>query len=149
MSYVNDTLLPDENLRFRGHVHWVIFLPCIFWAFIGFAVYLLFGQLYIAIALLCFAVIRFGRAVVYFFTTELAVTDQRIISKFGFIARTTFELPLERVTTLNVLQTALGRILNYGDLEIHAMGGVATPIPVIADPLTFRKWVLGEVRAAR
>jgi len=148
MSYVNDTLLPGETLVFLGHVHWIIFTPCLFWVIVALGV-LLAGQLYIAIALLIIAVVRFGRALVYFFTTELAVTDQRIISKFGLIARTTFELPLERVTTLNVLQSVLGRLFNYGDIEVHAMGGVATPIPVVADPLTFRKWVLGEVERAR
>jgi uncharacterized membrane protein YdbT with pleckstrin-like domain len=147
MSYVNDTLLPGENLVFLGHVHWIIFMPSLFWVIVALGV-LLMGQLYIAIALIIIAIVRFGRAVIYFFTTELAVTDQRIISKFGFISRTTFELPLDRVTTLNVLQTVLGRLLNYGDLEVHAMGGVATPIPAIVDPLTFRKWVLEEVERA-
>jgi uncharacterized membrane protein YdbT with pleckstrin-like domain len=148
MSYVNDTLLPGETLRFRGHVHWIIFTPCLFWITVG-LVALLVDQFYIALALFIIGIVRFGRAVVYFFTTELAVTDQRVISKFGFIARTTFELPLDRVTTLNVLQSVLGRFFNYGDIEIHAMGGIATPIPVVADPLTFRRWVLGEVGRAR
>jgi uncharacterized membrane protein YdbT with pleckstrin-like domain len=149
MSYVNDTLLPGETVRFRGHVHWIIFLPCLFWLALALAMYFGFDQFYIALALSIIGAVRFGRAVVYFFTTELAVTDQRIISKFGLISRTTFELPLDRVTTLNVLQSVLGRLFNYGDLEIHAMGQVAVPIPVVADPLTFRKWVLGEIERAR
>lgn len=149
MSYANNSLMPDETLIFQGQVHWIIFIPCLIWAAVALGVYFLAGQLAIAVALMIFAIIRLIRAVFYFFTTELVVTNQRIISKFGFIARTTFELPLDRVTSLNVFQSVFGRLLNYGDLEIHAMGSVATPIPVIAAPLDFRRQVLAEVEKVR
>lgn len=148
MSYVDNTLLPDEVVRFRGHVHWIIFIPCLLLTGAGMALYFFLGQAIICGILLFFSIYFFLRAFVYYFTTELAVTSERVIAKFGFISRVTFELNLDRVMSLNVQQTVLGRILNYGDVFVNGMGGVATPIPVISDPIVFRKWVLGEVRAA-
>lgn len=148
MSYVNDTLLSGETLRFRGHVHWIIFLPVLLLTCAGLAVFFFFNQLVICSILLFFAIFRFVTDFIYFFSTELAVTDQRIISKFGFIRRRTFELNLNRVTSLNVQQTVLGRLLNYGDIFVQGMGGISIPVPAITDPLTFRKWVLREVEEA-
>jgi uncharacterized membrane protein YdbT with pleckstrin-like domain len=148
MSYVSDTLLKDETVRFVGQVHWIIFFNVVCMTLAAVLVYFVFDQLIIAGVFIFFACFRLVTDAIYFFTTELAVTDQRVIAKFGLISRTTFELNLDRVTSLNVNQSVLGRILNYGDLFIQGMGGVSTPIPVIANPLLFRKWVLGEVRAA-
>lgn len=145
MSYIDSTLLRGESVRFRGHVHWIIFLPVLLLASAGTLVFFYFNQLIICGILFFFAIFRFITDTIYFFSTELAVTDQRVVAKFGFIRRTTFELNLDRVTSLNVQQTVLGRILNYGNIFIQGMGGVSTPVPVISDPLTFRHWVLGEV----
>lgn len=149
MSYVNNTLLRGETVRFVGHVHWIIFIPVLLLSIAAMVVYFVFDQLIISGILSFFALFRFITDVMYFFSTELAVTDQRVIAKFGLISRTTFELNLDRVTTLNVQQSVLGRILNYGNIFIQGMGGISTPIPAIADPLTFRHWVLGEVEASR
>jgi uncharacterized membrane protein YdbT with pleckstrin-like domain len=148
MSYVNDNLLPDEIVRFRGVVHWIIFLNPLMISLAGAAVLLWMNQLIIAGFLFLFALWSFAKAMIYFFTTELAVTNRRVIAKFGLIQRVTFELNLDRVMSLNVQQTVLGRILNYGDIFVNGIGGVSTPIPVIEEPLRFRQWVLGEAQVA-
>lgn len=145
MSYVNDTLLPGETIRYQGHVHWIIFMRPLWVTAASLAACLYFNQLVLSGCLLFISFWTFGEAVVYFFTTELAVTDQRVISKFGLIRRVTFELNLNRVMSLNIDQSVLGRMFNYGNIFINGIGGISTPIPRIADPITFRKWVLGEV----
>lgn len=145
MSYINDTLLPGETIRYSGHVHWIIFVPCLFLAGIALPAYLFLEQAVISGVLLFLSIVSFLRATVYYLTTELGITNQRIIAKFGFIRRTTFELNVNRVMSLNVQQSLVGRIFNYGDVFVNGIGGVSTPIPVIADPLAFRKVVLSEV----
>lgn len=147
MSYVNDNLLPDETIKFIGHVHWIIFLPPLMISSVALLVGFFLNQLVISGFLLFFSLWSFLKAFIYYFTTELAVTSERVIAKFGLIQRVTFELNLDRVMSLNVQQTVLGRMLNYGDVFVNGMGGLATPIPVITDPLLFRKWVLGEMKS--
>jgi len=50
---------------------------------------------------------------------EFAVTNRRIITKHGIIRRDVAFLPLERIETVNVRQSLLGRFLNYGTVVVH------------------------------
>lgn len=145
MSYVDNTIMPNETLVLKGQIHWIIYMPTIILFSIATALYFYFDQLILAFVICCFAFVAAFRALVYFFTTELAVTDRRVLAKFGWIRRSTSELNLARVTGLNVEQSVLGRILNYGNITVRGMGGDLTPIPAIRDPITFRHQVLGEV----
>lgn len=145
MSYIDNNLLANEVIVFKGSIHWIIFLPpLIYFGFAGF-IYGYFGLPAVGFILACFATVRLCSDLIYYFTTELAVTNERVMAKFGLIRRRTFELNLARVTSLNVDQSVLGRILNYGNVYVNGMGGMNTPIPVIRDPMHFRHQVLGEV----
>lgn len=145
MSYVDNTLLAGETITLRGKVHWIIFVPTIFLFIIAAVLYYGMNQLVLGFVITCFGFFAAFRAMVYFFTTELAVTDQRVLAKFGWIRRSTFELNLARVTGVNIEQSVIGRIFNYGNITVRGMGGDYTPIPAIRDPLVFRHEVLGEV----
>ncbi|MDO8597339.1 MAG: PH domain-containing protein, partial [Sulfuricaulis sp.] len=82
-------------------------------------------------------------------TTELAVTNKRIISKSGVIQRTTMELSLDKIESIKVDQGIMGRILNFGLITISGTGGDKTPIESIADPLQFQKHFMSAVDARR
>ncbi len=77
-------------------------------------------------------------------TTELVLTDRRIITKRGFIARDTVEMNLGKVESLHVNQDLLGRILDYGDVTVVGTGSSLEPLHGIAGPLELRR-KLGEV----
>jgi len=72
-------------------------------------------------------------------TTELAITSKRIISKSGIFKRATMELRLDKIESIKVDQSVMGRILNFGSVTIAGTGGDATPIESIADPLEFQR----------
>lgn len=72
-------------------------------------------------------------------TTELAITNRRIVSKSGIIRRTTIELRLDKIESITVDQGIMGRILNFGSITISGTGGDKTPIERIADPQRFQK----------
>ena len=55
-------------------------------------------------------------------TTETDVTNMRVVHKTGFIKRRTFEMALDKVESVDVNQSILGRILNYGDVTIMGVG---------------------------
>ena len=71
-------------------------------------------------------------------TTETDVTNLRVVHKTGFIKRRTFEMALDKVESVDVNQTILGRILNYGDVTINGVGEGRETIRTIASPLAFR-----------
>ena len=72
-------------------------------------------------------------------TTELVITNRRIIAKFGLISRYTIEMNLPKVESISVSQSILGRMLNYGNLQIVGTGGTREPILYISQPLIFRR----------
>ena len=77
-------------------------------------------------------------------TTELVLTDRRIITKSGLISRNTVEMNLAKIESIHVNQGLLGRILNYGDVTVVGTGSSLEPLRGIADPLQLRI-KLGEV----
>ena len=94
---------------------------------IGAAVAMGIGLLFVVVAMI-------GRL-----TTELVLTDRRIITKRGFISRDTVEMNLGKVESVRVEQGLLGRILNYGDVTVVGTGSSLEPLHGIANPLALRK----------
>jgi LPXTG-motif cell wall-anchored protein len=77
-------------------------------------------------------------------TTELVLTNRRIITKRGLISRDTVEMNLSKVESLHVNQSLMGRMLNYGDVSVVGTGASLEPLRGIGRPLELRKR-LGEV----
>jgi uncharacterized membrane protein YdbT with pleckstrin-like domain len=154
MSYVRSVLQPGENVRYATDIHWVIYLPGILLVILAAVVYW-FGHRPVAIGAAriweWIAAILFVMAAVALFiawfrrwTTEIAVTDRRIIFKRGFIRRHTIEMHLDKVESIDVDQSILGRIFNYGDILIHGVGVGIEPLKNIDSPITFRNHVTAE-----
>jgi uncharacterized membrane protein YdbT with pleckstrin-like domain len=70
---------------------------------------------------------------------EFVITNRRIVIKEGFIARRTFEMNLSKIETVNVDQSVMGRILNYGSIIIIGTGGTTERFHNIARPMVFKR----------
>jgi len=125
-SYIDGALIKDEKVAYIGHISLWPLAPLIV---LGFALLLVFG---LGLVLWLIAYIRYK-------TTELAITNKRVIAKFGFVKRRTIELNINKVESIQVDQYVLGRIFNYGSLVISGAGTPQAPIPGISDPLRFRR----------
>ena len=76
----------------------------------------------IGIVLPIVGVIIFLAIMIPIWTTEIGVTNQRVIYKKGLISRETSEIQLGAIEEVSLRQDVLGRILDYGKLEIHGTG---------------------------
>jgi uncharacterized membrane protein YdbT with pleckstrin-like domain len=63
------------------------------------------------------------------------------VHKTGFIKRRTFEMSLDKVESVDVNQSILGRIMNYGDVTVRGVGEGSETIKTIAAPLDFRNHI--------
>lgn len=150
-SYVDNALLPNEKVVHRAHVSlWSLFsllfpgvlviaaglgLLWVYWADVRNSTTefgLLLGVVGIGLIFLLCAYIRYR-------TTEFAVTDRRIIAKTGLISRKTVEMFLDKVESLNVTQSIIGRMLDYGTVGIRGTGITEEVIRNISHPLMLRK----------
>ena len=82
-------------------------------------------------------------------STELAVTTKRVIVKHGFIRRSTIEINLSKVESIQVTQSLLGRMFDFGTLVIAGTGASHAPLEGIAEPLAFRKAFVEAQDSAR
>jgi uncharacterized membrane protein YdbT with pleckstrin-like domain len=149
--YIDDILQPGEKVLYSTNAHWIFYWPAIV-AWIVAAILLVLSRATITdgIVLLCLA----GSGVValaalywtvtawfHRWTTETDVTNLRVVHKTGFIKRRTFEMSLDKVESVDVNQSILGRILNYGDVTILGVGEGKETIRTIASPLAFRNFI--------
>ncbi len=160
MRYVRRVLQPGETIVYDTRQHWLIYIRailllivCVILAAAG--VYTSDSQnlsLAFGIAAFIFALLALGagvRAFVRRATTELAVTDHRVIYKTGLLARHTIEMNRDKVESVDVDQTLLGRIFGYGTIVVRGTGGSLEPIRNISDPLTFRSHITAGPPGAR
>jgi uncharacterized membrane protein YdbT with pleckstrin-like domain len=140
MNYVESVLMPGETIVEKAQIHWFIFVVDVMVLLVG--LWASNFQFFLAVVIVTGGLAMLTRDVIYYLTTELALTNKRVIAKFGWIQRNTVELSLSRVESLTVNQSIAGRIFNFGTLTINGIGGVQTPIPIIANPLKFRSQTL-------
>jgi uncharacterized membrane protein YdbT with pleckstrin-like domain len=74
-------------------------------------------------------------------TTEISVTNQRLVVKRGFLTRRTEELALRAIEEVDFEQGVLGQLFGFGRIAVHGTGVDDMKIPANADPLAFRKAV--------
>ena len=125
MSYIDESLIEGETVLHRARVSW--------WSQFGLVLLgILTLVIVVGLLLLIWAWIRVR-------STEIAITNRRVIVKYGFVKRDTVEINLEKVEALRVEQGFLGRMLNYGTVFISGAGTSVAPIKDVTDPLVFRR----------
>ena len=77
-------------------------------------------------------------------TTEIAVTDRRVIYKRGFINRHTIEMNMDKVASVDVDQSVPGRLLNYGTVTVQGTGMSFEPLRRIKSPLSLRNAIIAK-----
>ena len=152
MLYVRRVLQPGETIVYATKLHWLIYIHAI-WPAIACLVLAVAAiatsdnynlTLALGIAAALFALLALWEALRKFIrraTTELAVTDHRVIYKSGLLSRHTIEMNRDKVESVDVDQSLLGRIFGYGTVVVRGTGGSLEPLRNIGDPLTFRTYI--------
>ena len=153
MPYHQHVMREDETLAFACRLHPIVFGRAIGLAVLAFILWLLSlgwqtGSLprlalgYAAAACLVLAPLYAIGAWTRWYSTEIAVTDKRVIYKRGLISRRTLEMNVSKIETVDVEQGPLARLLGYGDVVIRGTGGTFEPLRTVAAPLTLRNAIL-------
>lgn len=154
-SYVDDSLIPGERVVKRAQLSLMVYAGSGTWLllFIADLVYVIMagGLLgwYECLIPLFFFVSGILGTMLRVRSTELAVTNKRVLAKTGFISCSTVELNLTALESVLLTQGVLGRILNYGDLAFKGTGNVTVPISYVSHPLEFKREVMAVSDAAK
>lgn len=143
MSYIPSTLSKDEVIKETAQLHWinyaVVFL-CAFLCIGSGALLFKFSpkeNLFFAVLFGFPAIIFFLSTILAYCriqTTEMVVTNKRVICRTGVISVHTEEIKSTRLESIEIKQSILGRILNYGSLWFSGTGTAKVLFPNISDP---------------
>lgn len=163
MAYIDQLLARGEKVVFSGHRHAFVLIGSIIAELLLMGVLvaagtlsmtafdqdgllgLTIGQLIMAvcsvisIGLIASALLDFAR----WNTEQYVVTDQRVISVRGIFNKSVVDSSLEKINDVELRQSWLGRIFDFGDLEILTGSelGVNT-IRQLGHPLDFKRAML-------
>lgn len=150
MGYVDQNLITDETVTYRAQLHWILFITPILIATLIDAVAALIlvyvgGFEAVAVGMMVVSVTPVFVAFIERSGAEFAVTNKRVILKTGVINKKTAEMFLNKIESVGVDQSVMGRILGYGTITIRGTGGTLEPFDRISSPLEFRRQIQEQV----
>jgi uncharacterized membrane protein YdbT with pleckstrin-like domain len=148
MNYIDKILLSDEKLIYRSHPHWIIFFRPVISLLLAICAFY-WGLILMADLAGLITLLSCLSALMVYYTSEFGITNQRVIIKLGFIRRYSFESALNRIEAVEVEQSVLGRLLDYGTIRIRGVGGSAELFPAVPNPLLFRHKVQTQIERQR
>jgi uncharacterized membrane protein YdbT with pleckstrin-like domain len=162
MNYVTSNMVPGETLIYETHLHWIVMLGhlvvgCMLLGIPGVLLLAYAGShtnmdstdLHVmeagGVALVVAGLIVILIGVTRRNATEMAVTNHRVVIKKGLLNRKTIEMLLNKVESIEISETAVGRMLGYGTIVIIGTGGTSEPFHKMAHPLEFRSHVQQQI----
>lgn len=148
-NYVENNLVSGETVRYAARIslwkYWFNFLSggVLMLGSVAGLVGSLFGSGHGAAAsmeaiLVLIALVLLGWPFVARRSTELVITDKRLIAKYGVVSTQSIEIRFEKIETVRVTQGLVGKLLNFGDVVVTGTGSTFDPIRNVANAMTFR-----------
>jgi membrane protein YdbS with pleckstrin-like domain len=145
MSYVQRVLQPGEQVRHISSTHWILYWPGVGFALMAVIAWWLSETMrltgfwrYTAYALAVVAVVLLVQQWFQWWVTEIAVTNRRVIYKKGLVRRQTNEMNMDKVESVQIDQSILGRMLDFGNVTILGTGEGFETLHTIASPMELR-----------
>lgn len=134
--------MPEVNDVYKTRLNWVIF----FWPVI-----LLCVATYVGISFevahtpsLIMAAIGAVWFIITWFTyqfSSITIKRKQIIVRTGFLVRQTVDIPLSKVESVDIRQSLIGSMFQYGSLVITGTGGSKQSVNFLNKPLTCRRYI--------
>ena len=159
------TATPLESTQYRARLHWFSLVPNLL--ILGFSVQLLFinPELFNFLlrkyeflnshalevrwgmtALLAYAALFFFVNFVNLFSTQLILTNQRVIFKSGIFFKKYQEFTYSVFEKILVRQGIFGSAFGFGKIYLQAFGGIRIQLHYLAAPHKFEEMLIRSVR---
>ena len=145
MGYIEQSIGPTETLLYKARFHWLYYAAAwsalIFLA-LSIGCILFYVRTITGIVLLsacALGLLLLLRSMIPIWTTEIGVTNHRLIVKRGWLVRSTDELQLNAIEKVNFNQGFLGRLFGFGNVDVHGTGMDDLHVPAVADPMGLLK----------
>jgi uncharacterized membrane protein YdbT with pleckstrin-like domain len=162
MGYVERLLGRNERIVFVTRQHWIVLLGsmignlllALLIAAVALALYLVALTLelpavapfaWLLLVLLVIPIVRFALRFLNWWNEQYIVTNRRVIQTEGVFNKHVIDSSLEKVNDVVLTQSAWGRMLGYGDVEILTASEFgANRFERIAGPVHFKTEMLNQ-----
>jgi uncharacterized membrane protein YdbT with pleckstrin-like domain len=146
-QYTESTLTVGEEIELVGRLHYfALIIPCFLTTLTAFSVFYAISYsrvvvryhqslYYLAVWLPVVALLVFTLAAwLKRNLIEMVCTNKRVVKRTGIVNVTTEELHRERIESVEIRQSILGRIFNYGDILFSGTGTSKVVFKFISQP---------------
>lgn len=132
----------NTNIVYEARLHWILFLwPALLFCF-GIYLGVQFDQLRpVAYFIVLFAFFWELMVWVNYHFSYFFIKPTQVILCTGFWIRKTLDFPLNKIESIDISQSILGSLLQYGSLVITGTGGSRQVVHYISKPLTCRRHI--------
>lgn len=134
--------MSEQHVVYQARLHWILFL----WPFL----FLLFG-LWFSFSIPSFremglfaVLIAVAWGLLVWLTyqfSSLTIKKKQVILRTGILVRQTIDIPLTKIESIDIRQSIMGSLFQYGSLLITGTGGTRQSMGYVAKPLTCRRHI--------
>ncbi len=134
--------MAENNIVYQARLHFIIFFWPVALLLVGVYLGLEFRALRdVATFFIVFSIVWVIMVWLTYHFSSLIIKSNQVILCSGILVRKTLDIPLSKVESIDIRQSILGSLLQYGSLIITGTGGSRQFINNIAKPLTCRRYI--------
>jgi len=160
VGYIEQNLVPGETVLYRTRLHWIVLVRPLIVGVVLASMGLAFvvggyeasgkdrsygGMMFLGSLFIIGAGFSIGAGLIRKNSTEVAVSNRRVLIKTGFISRKTTEVVLSKVESVGVNESTFGRMFGYGDVIVRGTGGTTESFSRIANPEELSRQIHGQL----
>ncbi|QIV94160.1 PH domain-containing protein [Allofrancisella frigidaquae] len=138
-KYTKQHLEKHEILEYSAEVsNWLFLIPAtmaLFFIFAGTAEPKTAGIMYFIA--LCYILYPY----IIKTSTELAITNERIIGRVGFLHAKFLNLRFNQIESVKLSQSLFGKLLDYGDITIYSSNSTRYRFKFLSNPIALKAFI--------
>lgn len=141
MGYTEKSISSGEQIIQKAIISKSVMVPTIIIAAIIFLVLAIFGLWFVGLILAAIIILP---KYIKIKSTELSLTNKKILGKAGILSTKVMDSPLNKINNISVQQSLSGKICGYGKLVISTSSGNYN-FDYIKQPDIFRNSIMAQV----
>ena len=132
----------ENNLVYQARLHWVLFLWPVLLLCVSFYAALAYPQLHIPAYITgALAILWIALTGLTYVSSYLLIKHKQVILCTGILMRQTIDVSINKIECIDIRQSILGSVFNYGTLIITGTGGSRQVVNYLSKPLTCRRYI--------
>lgn len=132
----------SNAIVYQARLHWILFVWPSLLLLVGLYITLTYSKLYQAgMGLIAIAIFWEVVVMLTYQCSYLTIKKKQVILCTGIFVRQTLDISLNKIESVDIRQSVLGSIFQYGSLVITGTGGTKQYINYLDKPLTCRRYI--------